>query len=79
MFKKIAILVLILPNLCVWFLEVDNEHHLEQGSQARGPRAACGPPDAFVRPVIISKIDNIINFEKKLAYFKSFSVRVHVS
>ncbi len=73
MFKKIAILVLILPNSCVWFLEVDNEHHLEQGPKARGP------PDAFVRPANISKIDNIINFEKKLAYFKSFSVRVHVS
>ncbi len=32
-----------------------------QGPQARGPRAVCGPPDAFMRPANISKIDNIIN------------------
>ncbi len=23
----------------------------DQGSQTRGPRAVCGPPNAFVRPV----------------------------
>ncbi len=27
----------------------------EQGSQTRGPRAACGPPNAFVRPANTSK------------------------
>ncbi len=27
------------------------------------PRAACGPPDAFVRPANISKIDITRNFE----------------
>jgi hypothetical protein len=37
---------------------------LNQGSQTRGPRAACVPPDAFVRPVSISKIDNKIYFDK---------------
>ncbi len=35
-----------------------------QGSQARGPRAACDPPGAFVRPANISKIDKIINNEQ---------------
>ncbi len=28
---------------------------VDQGSQTRGPRTACGPPDAFVWPARISK------------------------
>ncbi len=31
-------------------LEILLAHSLKQGSQARGPQAACAPPDAFVRP-----------------------------
>ena len=29
---------------------------LHQGSQIRGPRAACGPPDVFVRPTSSFKV-----------------------
>jgi hypothetical protein len=42
----------------------DVEHGIEQGSQTRGPRAACGPPDALVRLVNIAKNDNIINLDQ---------------
>ncbi len=33
-------------------------HYVEQGSQARGP------PNTYMRPANISKIDNIINFDQ---------------
>ena len=34
--------------------------HLGQGSQARGPWAACGPPDVFVRPASLIESSHII-------------------
>ncbi len=37
---------------------------LGQGSQKRGPRAACDTPDAFVRPTNIPKTEKIINFDQ---------------
>ncbi len=33
------------------------------GSQTRGPRAACGPPYAFLRPLNTSKKDKSIKFD----------------
>jgi hypothetical protein len=39
-----------------------NEYTLSQGSQTRGPRAACVPPDAFVRPANIPKTDTELKF-----------------
>jgi hypothetical protein len=45
---------------------------LDQGSQTRGPRAACGPPDAFVWPSRISKAEKIVNFLLNIALFESF-------
>ncbi len=40
------------------------EVFLQQGSQTRSPRAVCGPPNAFVWPMSISKTDKIINFDQ---------------
>jgi hypothetical protein len=37
---------------------------LNQWSQTRGLRAACSPPDAFVRPANISKTDKIKTFDQ---------------
>ncbi len=37
---------------------------LDQGSQTLSPRAACVPPDAFVRPANISKTDKSLKTDK---------------
>jgi len=34
---------------------------LEQGSQTRGPRAACGPQEYFVRPAMLFGYFQIVN------------------
>ncbi len=49
---------------------------LTQGSQKRGPWAACGPPNAFVRPASISKTENIINFGQIQLIFGNFSCKL---
>ncbi len=36
---------------------------LEQGSQTHDPRSACGLPEVFVWPAIITKTDKTINFD----------------
>ncbi len=41
------------------FLDKLQKHTIDQGSQTRGPRAACGPPEAFVRPANISKMTKL--------------------
>jgi hypothetical protein len=40
------------------------KNDLNQGSQTRGPRAVCGPPDTFVRlaNILKNKIMNLDNF-----------------
>ena len=51
--------------------------HLKQGSQTRGPRAACGPRNYFVRPAALSmnlkifriKTTCIIHFTRKKVLF----------
>ncbi len=47
---------------------------LEQGSQTRGPLAAFGPLDAFVRPANISKIGKIISFDQIKLILSAFLV-----
>ncbi len=48
-------------------------HVINQGSQTRGPRAACGPTDAFVRPANTSKKYQEYNIWSNLAIFEGFS------
>ncbi len=45
-----------------------------QGSQTRGPWAACGPPDASVRPANNSKNDKSIKFDQILLILRAFLV-----
>ena len=47
---------------------------LEQGSQTRGPRAACGPPDALVRPANTSKNNKNIKFDQIKLILRAFLV-----
>ncbi len=51
------------------------EDTLEQGSQTRGPRASCGPPDAFVRPANTSKNDKSIKLDQILLFLRAFFVK----
>ena len=39
-------------SFCIWDIRqsVKREQAVDQGSQTRGPRAACGPPNVIVRP-----------------------------
>jgi len=41
---------------CIYTYLVFKFHSLNQGSQTRVPRAACGPPDVFVRPATSLKL-----------------------
>jgi hypothetical protein len=43
-------------DLLFYKVSVSPTLFLDQGSQSRGPRAACGPPDAFVRHANLSKL-----------------------
>jgi hypothetical protein len=45
---------------------------IEQGSQTRGPRAACGLPDALVRPANTSKHDKSLKFDQIKLYLRAF-------
>ncbi len=49
-------------------------HTLTQGSQTRGPQAACGPPDAFVRPANTSKNDKSVKFDQIWLILRAFLV-----
>ncbi len=51
-----------------FYMDID----LKQGSQTRGLRAACGPPDAFVRPTNNPKKWQNFKFWSNLAYFGAF-------
>ncbi len=46
--------------------------NIKQGSQTSGPRAACGPSGAFVRPALISKTYPMINFHQIHLNFRTF-------
>jgi len=61
-------------ELClVQFVGYEQTFTLDQGSQTRGPRAACGPRNYFVRPAAMStnlqifkiKTTCIIHFARK--------------
>jgi len=42
------------------------DNTLKQGSQTRGPRAACGPPEVCVRPATSLKLLKLL---QKLLFF----------
>jgi hypothetical protein len=61
-------------NSFVKLILTNFSYPLRQGSQTRGPRAACGSPDALVRPANTSKNDKSIRkVWSNLAYFEGFS------
>jgi hypothetical protein len=49
-------------SVCSYFFDGSSINAVAQRPQTRGMRAACGPPDEFVRPEHISKTEKIINF-----------------
>jgi len=54
------------PGIVLWHclnhrLELAVGNAVDQGSQTRGPRAACGPGEHFVRPGVLCSILQIIS------------------
>ncbi len=51
-------------------------YHLIQGSQTRGPRAASGPPDVFVRPATSLKLLKLLIKLRFFLYKGTFSLQL---
>ncbi len=56
----------------IHFLALQIKFDVDQGSQTQGPRATCGPPDAFVRPLNILKTNRIMNLDNFSLYLRAF-------
>ncbi len=58
------------------FLKSSIDHSIDKGSQTHGPRAACGPPDVFVRPATSLKLFKLLIILRFLYYKGTSSLQL---